>query len=514
MKRSVLGALLILLLGCGAVTVWYFLRPMMAERRRLQTSDARATTAIDIGGDGYLGYWFLTSPELRKQAARAGLLVTLEDDGGAYAERLERFARGDYEAIVLPVSSYLVHGARHDYPGVIVAAISESKGADGILGVASRFPRRSVEELGAPGLRVVYTADSPSEFLLDLTCVGFEDLAHLVDAAGWRVEVAGPREVLERARRRDGDAFVLWEPELSRALDEVPGLVPVWGSDGFAGYIVDVIVFRRDFLVSHENDVVRFLEAYFRALSVYASQPDQMQEEMRGSTGLRREVLASMLPKIDWFDLHENCLRQFGLSPGVGAPATDGVVDCILQCSNVLVRAKRLERAPVADPYSIVNSRFLEVLRDSAPAALGRDGGLALDFAPLSEEGWARQREVGTMRIEPISFQAGRNLLDEHGEGQVDAIAKQLVNNYPSYRIAVRGHTGPGDEAANLELSRERAQAVAQRLIAVHAVDPDRVRAEGRGAGEPPSRKPGESERAFLYRLPRVEFVLLGDNRL
>jgi len=514
MKRSVLGALIILFLGCGAIAAWYYLRPIVAERQRLRSSDARATTAIAIGGDGYLGYWFLTSPEMHKQAARAGLVVTLADDGGAYAERLDKFSRGDYDAIVLPVSSYLLHGLPHDYPGVIVAAVSESRGADAILGTASRFPRRSVEELDDASLRIVYTADSPSQFLLDLTCVDF-DLSHLVESSGWRVEVAGSREVLQRAQRRDGDAFVLWEPELSRALDEVPGLVSIWGSDKFAGYIVDVIVFRREFLVSHEAEVVRFLEAYFRALAVYASQPEQMLAEMRGSTGLKREVIEAMLPKIDWFDLHENCVRQFGLSPGAGALATDGVVNCILQCSNVLVRTKRLEKAPIADPYSIVNSSILKTLQDNTPAAIGRDGGLALDFAPLPDEAWARLRAVGTMRIEPISFQSGRNLLDEEGEARVDGIAKLLVNNYPSYRIAVRGHTGPGsDEQANLQLSEERAQAVAQRLIAVHAVDPDRMHAEGHGSSLPPPRKPGESERSFLYRLPRVEFVLLEDSRL
>ena len=514
MKRSVLGALLILVLGCAAIAAWFFLRPIVAERQRLKSSDARSTTAIDIGGDGYLGYWFLTSPEMRKQAARVGLLATLEDDGGAYVERLERFARGEYDAIVLPVSSYLLHGAAHDYPGVIVAAVSESRGADGILGVASRFPRQSVEELDDASLRVVYTADSPSEFLLDLTCVDF-DLANHVAAQDSRVPVAGSREVLQRARGRAGDAFVLWEPELSQALDEVPGLVPIWGSDEFAGYIVDVIVFRRDFLVSSEGIVVRFLEAYFRALAIYASQPEQMLEEMRASSGLKREVIESMLPKIDWFDLHENCVRQFGLSPGVGAPATDGVVDCILQCSNVLVRAGRLEKNPIADPYSIVNSSLLKTLQDNAPAALGRESGLALDFAPLSDGAWARLQEVGTMRIEAISFQSGQNLLDEHGESQVDAIAKLLVNNYPSYRIAVRGHTGPGsDESANAQLSLERAQAVAQRFIAVHAVDPDRVHPEGCGSTKPLPKKPGESERSFLYRLPRVEFVLLEDSRL
>ena len=78
----------------------------------------------------------------------------------------------------------------------------------------------------------------------------------------------------------------------------------------------------------------------------------------------------------------------------------------------------------------------------------------------------------------------------------------------------MRGHTGAGDEEENKKLSFSRAQVVVQYLIAVHAIDPDRLHAEGKSASQPPPRKPGESERAYRYRLPRVEFVLLEENAL
>jgi outer membrane protein OmpA-like peptidoglycan-associated protein len=118
------------------------------------------------------------------------------------------------------------------------------------------------------------------------------------------------------------------------------------------------------------------------------------------------------------------------------------------------------------------------------------------------------------MRVEPISFRQGQNVLDEDGQAQIDAIAELLNLNYPDYRIAVRGHTGAGDEDANYQLSLERAQAVAQRLTVVGGTDADRLHAEGKGSKQPPPRLPGESIRAYQYRLPRVEFVLLEDNTL
>jgi outer membrane protein OmpA-like peptidoglycan-associated protein len=135
-------------------------------------------------------------------------------------------------------------------------------------------------------------------------------------------------------------------------------------------------------------------------------------------------------------------------------------------------------------------------------------------FSALNANEWKTLNEIGTMRIEPITFQSGTNYLDEAGKEMVDKVAQMLVNNYPTYRVAVRGHTSPGDPEANQKLSLERAQTVVQRLIAVHSIDPNRLRGEGLGATQPPQQKPGESIRSLRFRMPRVEFVLLEGNAI
>lgn len=512
MKRSTQGAVLLVLLGVVTIGLWKLASWLLFDPFR-GSDEPPPDLTIRIGGDGYLGYWFITSQEIKKQASRVRLGIEFTDDGGAYAQRLEKFAKGEYDAIVLPVNSYLQHGAAHKFPGVIVAAISESKGADGIVGFADRFPQGKVSELNVPGMEIVYTADSPSSFLLDLTIVDF-DLYNLRASDTWRAEVGGSREAFDRAKSKRGDAFVMWEPELSRALVEVPNLKYIWGSDKFGGYIIDVFVFHRSFLKKHEAEVTKFLEAYFMSQRVYANDRNRLLAEMKTSTKLDTEVLEATLSKIDWYTLHENGRNCFGLRTAPDAPATDGVANCILACMGVLVRTGRLPADPLGgNPFAITNSSLLKTLLDRAPKDVGQgSGGLA--FAALDERGWARLREAGTMRVEPITFQSGENQLDDEGKEQVDKIASALVNNYPDYRVAVRGHTGPGDEEANRVLSAERAQAVAQRLIAVHHVPAERVHAEGKGSSQPPPRKPNESERAYRYRLPRVEFVLLEENRL
>jgi len=513
------GPLLIFIIVAIIMLAIFFVRPMLFEKKQRSTSDSvTATELIRMAGDGYLGYWFITSPEMRMQAPRRGIEVDFTDDGGAYAERLEKFTNKEYDCIILPVNSYLQHGADRKFPGVIIAAISESKGADAIVGFGDVIPSGKINELNDPDIRIVYTGESPSSFLLDLTISDF-DLDQLKrNDIPWRHEVSSSEEAYKRAKdalknRSAGDAFVMWEPQVSKAVEDL-GMKLIWGSDKFAGYIVDVFVFHRDFVSKHEDRIQKFLKTYFRVLDIYASDHERMIKEMSKSTGLKQDAVESMVKKIDWFDLRENCDQQFGIPVRVGAPADDRIFSTIIACTDVMTRVGNFDSSKLRDPYRIVNSAFLEELARSDIASVGKGSSLAVsDFDSLDDSSWASLTEIGTMRIEPITFQSGTNRLDEAGKEFVDRVALMLVNNYPSYRVAVRGHTGPGDAEANRQLSLKRAQIVQQRLIAVHNIDTDRLHAEGMGANQPPKRKSGETTRAFRLRMPRVEFVLLEGGR-
>ena len=514
MNRSVVGVVLIALLACAGIGAFKLISPRLARSGQYRTSDAKDGVTIRFGGDGYLGYWFITSPEMKKAAARSGINIDFSDDGGAYAQRLEKFAKKELDAVVLPINSYLQHGAAYQFPGVIVAALAASKGADGIVGFADKFPQGKPAELNDYNLRIVYTPDSPSSFLLDLTVVDF-DLFNLSALQTWRVDVNGSKAVYEKAKRHEGDAFVLWEPDLSKALSEVPDLKYIWGSDKFDGYITDVFVFHRDFLSRNDEAIRKFFEQYFLVMRNYSNNRDALMADIKKSTGLKPEEAEAMLKKIDWYDLQENYSTQFGIQTSVDTPAVEGVVNTIISCTEVLLRTGKLDKDPLeGNPYTIINSSILQKLKDSAPTALGRRDATKVVFAPLDEVRWKSLKEVGAMRVEPISFQLGQGLLDETGKANVDKIAGMLVNNYPDYRIFVRGHTAPGDEEANRILSQSRADTVVQYLTAVHGIDPNRLRAEGLGSTQPPVKKPGENQRSYLYRYPRVEFVLVEEHSL
>jgi len=511
MNRNLVGAILIIVLGLCGIGAFKLISKMMSEKAGEQASDSKVSTTIRIGGDSYLGYFFINSPEMKRQAAKRGLAIDFTNDGGTYAARLEKFSKGEYDAIVLPVNSYLQHGLKYNYPGVIVASIAESKGADAIVGFADKLPTGKISDLNDASLKVVYTGESRSSFLLDLTIVDF-DLFNLTRTDAWRHEVTGSDEAYKKAKNHDGDVFVMWEPDVSRALHDVPGLKLVWGSDGFNGYIVDVFVFRRDFVSSHHDDLVSFFEAYFQTMKMYYNDHNRMVDDMKKATGLKQEEIEPMLKKIAWHDLHENASHEFGLSTGAGNNSVEGVVNTIIACTNVLVKTNRLKKDPLGDPYRIVNSSILQSVQGRLPAEIG-PGVRKHEFSAISERQWKGLHEVGVMRVEPISFQQGTSVLSPGGEEEVDRIAESLANNYPDDRIMVLGHTGSGsDEKESLRLSQERAEAVTQRLIAVHQMSANRLMAKGMGSAKPPARRPDENQRAYMYRFPRVEFKLYADN--
>ena len=65
------------------------------------------------------------------------------------------------------------------------------------------------------------------------------------------------------------------------------------------------------------------------------------------------------------------------------------------------------------------------------------------------------------------------------------------------------------DKHANDQLSQARADAVIRYIETSLSIEENRYRAIGYGSSRPLAKKPGESNRAYNYRLPRVEISLV-----
>lgn len=146
-----------------------------------------------------------------------------------------------------------------------------------------------------------------------------------------------------------------------------------------------------------------------------------------------------------------------------------------------------------------------------------RPAGAARDIAPAvpatapepepGEAGIAAQLDRAGRAVLPgVAFATGSARLEPGADPALAALADWLATR-PGARIALVGHTDfDGALAPNMALSRRRAEAVRDALVARHGVDPARLEAEGIGYLMPLGANTTEAGRA---RNRRVEAVVV-----
>ena len=514
MSGHLKAVIILLVVGFAAIFGARLLLPLFQESEQRETSDARATKGVlTIGMDSWIGYFPLCSPSMRRHLHQAGYVLKCENDDADYAGRFRRLKAGELQFALTTVDAFLLNGAELDFPGTVVAVIDESKGGDAL--VAREKELSGLDRIrDKQGLKIAFTPASPSEHLLKAIGAHF-DIPQLKERRGsWREETNGSAQALERLLAGDVQAAVLWEPDVSRALAE-PGLVKLIGSEDTDRLIVDILVVSRDFSREHPEAVTALLDTYFRVLQEYRDRPGRLRADVVETTGLKESLVDSMLQGVSWVGLNENGALWFGISPS-GTMPEQGLVETITATTRILLENGdfRSDPLPGGDPYRITNRQFVAELylrQGPRDADAERGDSLSRAFPPLAGSDWARLKEVGTLKVQPIGFRRGTADLAFEGKQELDRMAAML-RHYPRFRILVKGHSGVrGDPEANRLLSQERADAVSRYLRVTFDVDPNRIRDVGYGASQPLPRKPGESDRAYGYRLPRVELALVSE---
>ncbi len=109
-----------------------------------------------------------------------------------------------------------------------------------------------------------------------------------------------------------------------------------------------------------------------------------------------------------------------------------------------------------------------------------------------------------------IEFDIGKATIKPEYFANLDEMAKSIkmaIESNPTLLIEVQGHTdSQGDDAKNLKLSQERAEAVKEYLVKNHGIEPNRLIAKGYGEKKPIASNNTKEGRA---KNRRVEFVIL-----
>ena len=344
--------------------------------------------------------------------------------------------------------------------------------------VARKDSVASIADLNTPNGRIVVTPDSPSEFLARVMLASF-NLPEL-SRTRWMIKADGSAEVFKRFRgqsRRQPIAYAMWEPYVSRALQE-EGAHVLLDSSKLKGFIVDVLVARRDFLIDNYEAAGAVLEAYAR--TAFASQGHMpeivMEDAAAGGESLGRVAAEQIVRGIEWKNSLEN-YAHFGLQGDTHA--LENIEDIILKVTDVLVQTGALEGEALSEG---ANSLFFDKLLHDMKAARfhpARDldilgdadpGGAALAvretraLKSLSVAQWESLVTVGELRVRPIRFGRGTSRLTVQSQHDLAALSATL-QSWPQYYLTVIGRVRPsGDETAALALAGQRASATVKRL--------------------------------------------------
>lgn len=505
--RIAIGLVIIGLLG---IVGWKVAEPMLAAEKQASVSDVGEKGTIRLGIDAWVGYFPLCSPEMKRRLHREGYSLVCTDDAANYQERFTRLKQNEYEFAVATVDSYLLNGAAHHFPGPVVAVVDESKGGDAIIARKDKVP--NLETLkNAEQLRVAFTPNSPSHHLLKAVASHF-DVGPFREKSAY-LETEGSEAALKALQNGQADIAVLWEPDVSKALQS-QDYVRLLGTEVTQELIVDILIASQKTVKDQPEMVLSLLKTYFETLKFYRTNRERLVTDISRRYKINSHTAEELLQGVAWATLTDNAERWYGVDSQQFSE--ESLVHSISSAANILLDNQDFTHNPLPneDPYRLINSDFIKTLHQRVGnsgsfTVAGQNSAHTPTFSALSDTQWQQLDEVGSLKTRKITFASGTANLTDEGKQQIDALINDL-QHYPLFRVEVRGHTGVrGDADANQVLSQRRADAVRDYMFDRYALDKHRVRSVGFGGTRPLVKKNGESTRAYQYRLPRVEIVLV-----
>jgi len=488
------------------------------------TDSANVKHTVNIGVDNWAGYSILCSKETRRLALNDGVLIKCEDDQADYPLRMQRLLDGELEMAVATVDGYVLAGEDIKYGATIAFVIDESQGGDVI--VARRDVAENTDDLkGKKGLRIAYTPDSPSQTLATAWSSHFD--VPINDPALFTiVEASGSKNAAQKLENNEVDVAVVWEPDASRILEN-PNFVKLLGSESTKNLIVDVLLISQRFATSNSEVVQTVTDAYFVALEYYKARPEDFNSAISSYTGVKDDDKIEALKQgINWIDLPHNATDWLGISHG-SVSAQRQLYDTIESTIRLYINSGDLTNNPLPgeDPFRIINSTaFNSTFQRGMDGSLGvlfqaltqvTDTSVTRKFKKLSPGRWTKLHEVGSLKLQPITFSRGVAELNPPDQVSFRSLV-EMLETYPHYRIRIEGHTGwtrnPTEisKAASMDLSKAQALSASKFLMDKYGIHRNRIYTIGLGSTQPPTRTVGESNRAWHARWPRVELILVG----
>ena len=209
-------------------------------------------------------------------------------------------------------------------PSRYVLAMDASCGADGLVAAEEI---KSMDDLKGKTLALDTAASSYYFFLTAL-----EDASSLKEEDITLAEMSDTTEAGLAFMSGQVDAAIMWEPELSEALDSVEGAHTLVTSADYPETILDSLVVNAGYAEEHPEVVEAVEEAWYKAIDYMKENPEKAYELMAsGFEEVTAEDIASDVEGLEFFGREENkTLNDSSTERSIRAISQD-MADCWME---------------------------------------------------------------------------------------------------------------------------------------------------------------------------------------
>ena len=325
------------------------------------------------------------------------------------------------------------------------------------------------------GKRIAFSEGTASHSLLLNTL----EAAGLTNDDIIQVKTGYGSDVAQAFKAKQVDAAVVFTPDDDDCIASVKGAKVLTSTKQANTLITDGFIAKKEWLDSHPDLTIKFIEALLWAnseITYNESQYTAACEAFSKALDVPMDFVTTVGKKINFATLQDN-VNWFGLNPyytGVTGEALYGKMSRVYTSLGLTKSALGWNR--VSTDY------FIEQLMGGTTLtnAQGENATKAKTFTVVTPEIAAR-KEFSDKKV-VINFPVNGYTLDAESQSIIDEQFAPIAQQFNQVRIRVEGNTdNTGNVDYNRELSKKRANAVVQYLIKEYGFDKNRFIVVGNG---------------------------------
>jgi NitT/TauT family transport system substrate-binding protein len=298
------------------------------------------------------------------------------------------------------------------------------------------------------------------------------------------------------------NAAVVWEPDVTEALQKRPNSHVLLSSATAANLIADLMVARDDFIRERPDVIRAFIRGWIEGTADANRHPDKVVKLLMENEPLYKDLGSDTTQKglatVKWADLTDNT-QMFGLDRG------EAFFD------NIFKQASQswVKRGYIGQPVPVQDAKddsFLREICSSAPGGCVRPPDMIKQKPQVADPRTICEQAVLTKPIN-IFFASGNDTLDANAKQVVDQGMALTAQAYSNAYICVEGNTdNRGSVRANMLLSDARANKTIDYLVQKHGLSRVQFISKGNGPNNPVCQEDTDECRARNRRTD-VKFV-------